>query len=169
MGGLPGVAWVRSGGWVLLGPGRGRRDVVRLDPPKTAGRLTMNGRGRGTEGGGRGECGLGCVRSVGPMCPVFGRMCPVLAQCVQFRGECVHFGGRRVQFRRCALVGDGARKEREIPSFGRLRAGSRRTSGSQGRSGKWLMGGGEWLVTRAGVGLGGIGGRIEAGDGGCWQ
>ena len=42
--------------------------------------------------------------------------------------------------------------------FGRLRTGSRRTSGSQGRSGKWLVGGGEWLVTRVGVGLGGVGG-----------
>ena len=31
------------------------------------------------------------------------------------------------------------------------------------------MGGGEWLVTRVGVGLGGIGGRIEVRDGGCWR
>ena len=26
LGGLPGTAWVRSGGWLRLGPGRGRRD-----------------------------------------------------------------------------------------------------------------------------------------------
>ena len=80
---------------------RGRRDVVRLGPPKTAGRLTMNGRGWGTEGGGR--RGLGCVQSVGecvqsvgPMCPVLGPMCSVFCRmcsvsgrmCSLWRGRC---------------------------------------------------------------------------------
>ena len=54
-----GVTLVRWDCWVLLGPGRGRRDDG------------------GTEVGRRGECGLGCVQSVGAMCSVFGRMCSV--------------------------------------------------------------------------------------------
>ena len=44
--GIVGCCWVphsTSSGQAL----RGRRDVVRLGPPKTAGRLTMNGRGYG--------------------------------------------------------------------------------------------------------------------------
>ena len=50
--GLPGVAWMRMGGWLLLGPGRGRRDdeegwvalglIMALGP----------GRGRRDDGGG---------------------------------------------------------------------------------------------------------------------
>ena len=47
------------------------------------------------------------------------------------------------------------------PRFRRLRGGMTR--------GKWLVGGGECLVTRAGVGLGGVGGCTGAGDGECWQ
>ena len=34
---------------------------------------------------------------------------------------------------------------------------------------RWQVGGGEWLVTRVGVGLGGVVGRTGAGDGGGWQ
>ena len=127
---------------------RGRRDVVRLGPPKTPARLTMNGgyeyvgsgwwevgvtlvrwdcwvllgpgRGRRDDGGTEvGRRGLGaawdvfsrsgeCVQSVGPMCSVLGAMCPVwratvssfLAECVHSRGECVHFGGAR-----CSVLG----------------------------------------------------------------
>ena len=64
-GGLPGVAWVRSGGWLQLGPGRGRRDggarvphleVVRhWPPPPTSTGLTTNG----------GGLGVGCPEEAG--------------------------------------------------------------------------------------------------------
>ena len=63
-GGLPGVAWVRSGGWLQLGPGRGRRDggarvphleVVRHGPPPTSTGLTTNG----------GGLGVGCPEEAG--------------------------------------------------------------------------------------------------------
>ena len=64
-GGLPGVAWVRSGGWLQLGPGRGRRDggarVPHLEvarhgpPPPTTTGLTTNG----------GGLGVGCPEEAG--------------------------------------------------------------------------------------------------------
>ena len=48
-----------------------------------------------------------------------------------------------------------------------------RSRGPQGGMprGTWqvVRGDGEWLVTRVGVGLGGIGGRTGAGEGGCRQ
>ena len=65
LGGVPGVAWVRSGGWLQLGPGRGRRDggarvphleVVRHGPPPTTTTgLTTNG----------GGLGVGCPEEAG--------------------------------------------------------------------------------------------------------
>ena len=155
------MRWDRSGRWVphstssgqapSAGSGRvlrGRRDVVRLGPPKTAGRLTMNGRGWGTEVGRR---GLGaawdvfsrsgeCVQFWGQCVQFSGGCVQFLAECVHFRGECVHFGGRCVQFWRCALVGDGrGRKARFAPSASSGQAASagsgQASAGSgQGRS-----------------------------------
>ena len=65
LGGVPGVAWMRSGGWLQLGPGRGRRDggarvphleVVRHGPPPpTSTGLTTNG----------GGLGVGCPEEAG--------------------------------------------------------------------------------------------------------
>ena len=64
LGGVPGVAWMRSGGWLQLGPGRGRRDggarvphleVVRHGPPPTTTGLTTNG----------GGLGVGCPEEAG--------------------------------------------------------------------------------------------------------
>ena len=77
---------------------------VRLGPPKTAGRLTMNGRGWGTEGGRRGMGSAWdvfsrsgeCVQSVGPMCSVLGPMCSVSGRmCSLWRGRCSVLGGAR--------------------------------------------------------------------------
>ena len=91
------LRWDRSGRWVPHSTSsgqalRGRRDVVRLGPPKTAGRLTMNGRGWGTEVGRRGLGAAWDVFSRSGECVQF------WGGCVQFRGGCVHFGGRCVQF-----------------------------------------------------------------------
>ena len=110
-----------------------------------------------------------------------------------FEGVCVHFGGRCVQFLAVRPGWGWGADGRRDSSFGKLRTGfdglragswgtsarDRRSRGAldklrcgspdAGTRGRWLVGGGEWLVTRVGVGLGGIGGRIEAGDGGCWR
>ena len=80
-----GVTLVRWDCWVLLGPGRGRRDDG------------------GTEGAGRRLGAAGCVQSVGPMCSVLGAMCSVFgrmcslsgAMCSFWRGRCSVFGGGR--------------------------------------------------------------------------
>jgi len=83
---------------------RGRRGVVRLGPPKTAGRLTMNGGGTGQRGRkARGRCGLGCVQSMRAMCSVLRRMCSVFGlmcslsgrMCSFLRAMCSVFGGTR--------------------------------------------------------------------------
>ena len=58
-----GVTLVRWDCWVLLGPGG--------DAGMWFDRLTMNGRGWGTEGGG-GDGGLGMCSVLGAMCSVFG-------------------------------------------------------------------------------------------------
>ena len=51
------------------------------------------GTGHGGRGAGVGR-GLGCVQSVGPMCPVFGRMCSVSrGMCPLWRPMCPVFGG----------------------------------------------------------------------------
>ena len=189
--------------WVLLGPGRGRRDDG------------------GTEGVGRGMGAAWDVFSRSGGCVQFwGRCVQFFGECVQFRAQCVQFSAECVQFRGNvstlagdvssfgwgALVGDGAGTEGEIPRLrcaalemtaaaGEVRSGCVRGRGvvrqaHQGRwvrwdrSGRWvpaedagmtgevasgLVGGGEWLVTRVGVGLGGVVGRTGAGDGGGWQ
>ena len=67
-----GVTLVRWDCWVLLGPGRGRRD---------------DGGHGGREAGV--ERGLGCVHSVG-------RMCSVSGGCVHFGGRCVQFSAVRL-------------------------------------------------------------------------
>ena len=136
---------------------RGRRDVVRLGPPKTAGRLTMNGRGWGTEGGGRslsarlGMCSLGRgnvfsflpnVSSFRPNVSRFrANVSQFLAECVQFRGGCVHFGGRCVQFS-AGRPGWGWGADGRRDSSAPLRCAWNDNSG---------------------------GGRIGAGDGRCWR
>ena len=113
--------WVRWDCWVLLGPSirqaqgrplRGRRDVVRLGPPKTAGRLTMNGRGWGTEGGRRGlgaawMCSLGRVNvfSFG------GNVSSFRANVFTFRPNVFTLAGQVFSFRWRALVGDRGRRD----------------------------------------------------------
>ena len=93
-------------------------------PSEDCGRLTMNGRGWGTEVGRRGLGAAWDVFSRSGECVQFSGGCvQFLAECVQFRGECVHFGGGGVQF----WVGrpgwgwgaDGRRGS----SFGKLRTG----------------------------------------------
>ena len=95
---------------------RGRRDVVRLGPPKTAGRLTMNGKGMGH--GGR-EAGVSaawdvfsrsgeCVQSVGPMCSVLGPMCSVFGRmCSVSAGHVFTLAGMCASFRRGGLGSGG--------------------------------------------------------------
>ena len=138
------VRWDRSGRWVphstssgqapSAGSGqalRGRRDVVRLGPPKTAGRLTMNGRGWGTEGGGRGMGvawdvfrRLGeCVQFWGRCVQFSGECVQFLGGCVQFRGGCVHFGEECVQFLAGRPGWGWGADGRRDSSFGKLRTG----------------------------------------------
>ena len=123
---------------------------------RTPGRLTMNGRGWGTEVGRR---GLGaawdvfsrsgeCVQFRGRCVQFSGECVQFLAECVQFRGECVHFGGRCVQLLAGRPGWGWGAVGRRDSSFGRLRAGSRGTAkwsdgglGMEGRSGRhWCAG-----------------------------
>ena len=139
-----------SGGAPWLGMGRGRK--ARFSPSaglgqalrRTPARLTINGKGMGLggrEAGGvrLGMCSVGWVNVFSSWANVF-----------IFWPDVFTLAGQVFSF------GWGA-----SPRFRRLRGAMTR--------GKWLVGGGEWLVTRAGVGLGGVGGRTGAGDGGCWQ
>ena len=66
---------------------------------RTPGRLTMNGRGWGTEVGRRGLGAAWDVFSGTGQCVQFsGERVQFFAACVHFPAECVHFGGQCVQF-----------------------------------------------------------------------
>ena len=145
----------RSGRHWCAGIDRGAGSPIRQAQGRLSGDAGMTGARRARDGGWarRGVFSRSgeCVQSVGPMCSVLGAMCPVFGRmCSVSRGMCPLWRAM------CPVSGWGA-----FPRFLRPRGGMTR--------GKWLVGGGEWLVTRAGVGLGGVGGRAWAGDGGCWQ
>ena len=118
------VRWDRSGRWGAAGslhstssgqaPSagsgqvlRGRRDVVRLGPPKTAGRLTMNGRGWGTEVGRR---GLGAAWDVFSRSGFGGNVFSFF-KCVHFPADVFTLAGQVFSFRWRALVGDRGRRD----------------------------------------------------------
>ncbi len=122
VGGLPGVAWVRFGGWMPLGPGWGRRDAG------------------GTEGAGR---RLGAAWDVFRRSFSFGAdVSSFWADVFTFEGNVSTLAGDVSSFWRGALVGAGARTEGEIP---RLRcaalgmtaaAGEVRAGCGRGRGGR---------------------------------
>ena len=66
-----------------------------------------------------------------------------------------------------SFEGDVSTLAGDVSSFWVGRVPSVLTSARRNDTGQ--VAGAGWLVTRVGVGLGGIGGRIEAGDGGGWQ
>ena len=134
---------------------RGRRDVVRLGPPKTAGRLTMNGKGMGLEGREAGGVRLGMcsggrvnVFSFGADVSSFrANVSSFWPNVFSFEGDVSTLAGDVSSFRRGGLVGDGARTEGEIP---RLRCAALGTTTAAGDG--------------SGPGMAGAGNDVNAGN-----
>ena len=135
MGGLPGVAGcgrVVGCCWVPAGDAGMWFDSGRR---RTPGRLTMNGRGWGSEGGRRRGVRLGMCS--GGRANVFSFGANVFsfrANVSSFEGDVSTLAGDVSSFRRCALVGDGARTEGEIPRL-RCAALGMTTAAGEVRSG----------------------------------